>query len=132
MNRKTMLGDPPAIHLTHDDIGRLEALLAGWSKPCSALEFLRREVERAAIVADADAASLVKLGSRVAFEDEAGKLYTGTVGFPIDIAAYPDPISILAPVGAALLGLAEGQSISYETPDGRTKRLTVVRVLPDS
>ena len=28
MNRKTMLGDPPAIHLTQDDLGRLDALLS--------------------------------------------------------------------------------------------------------
>jgi regulator of nucleoside diphosphate kinase len=132
MNRKTMLGDPPAIRLTHNDIGRLEALLAGGATESSALEFLRHEVERAIVVPERDAASLVKLGSRVAFEDETGKLYTGTVGFPIDVAGRPDSISILAPVGAALLGLTEGQSISYVTPDRRTKRLTVVRLLPNS
>jgi regulator of nucleoside diphosphate kinase len=132
MNRKTMLGDPPAIRLTSNDIGRLEALLAALSTTSSAVEFLRREVERATVVAEADAASLVKLGSRVAFEDETGKLYTGTVGFPSDVAGHPDSISILTPVGAALLGLGEGQSIAYETRDGRTKRLTVLRLLPST
>jgi regulator of nucleoside diphosphate kinase len=132
MNRKTMLGDPPAIHLTNNDLGRLDALLAGLSNTPSYLEFLRHEVDRATVVAEVEAAPFVKLGSRVSFEDETGKLYAGTVGFPSDIAGHPDPISILTPVGAALLGLAEGQSISYETLDGRTKTLTVLRLLPYS
>jgi regulator of nucleoside diphosphate kinase len=131
MNRKMQLGDPPAIRLTRNDLGRLDALLAGMSTTTSpSLAFLRREVERATVVAEADAAPFVKLGTRLSFEDEAGKLYTGTVGFPSDVAGQPDPISILTPVGAALLGLAEGQSISYETLDGRTKTLTVLRLLP--
>jgi regulator of nucleoside diphosphate kinase len=130
MNRKTILGDPPAIHLTQDDLGRLDALLAGLSNASPSLEFLRREVDRATVVAEAEAARFVKLGSRVSFEDETGKRYTGTVGFPREVAGEPQPISILTPVGAALLGLAEGQSISYETLDGRTKTLTVVRLLP--
>jgi regulator of nucleoside diphosphate kinase len=129
VNRKTMLGDPPVIHLTTEDLGRLDALLAGIAGGSRPIEFLRREVERATVVADTDAASYVRLGTRVSFEDETGKLYTGTVGFPSDIASHPDPISILTPVGAALLGLAEGQSISYETLDGRTKTLTVLRLI---
>jgi regulator of nucleoside diphosphate kinase len=129
MNRKTLLGDPP-ISLTNNDIGRLEALLAALSSTSSSFDFLRREVERATVVAEPDAAPFVKLGSRLAFEDETGKLYTGTVGFPIDVAGHPDSISILTPVGAALLGLAEGHSISYKTRDGRTKQLTVLRLLP--
>jgi regulator of nucleoside diphosphate kinase len=130
MNRKTMVGDPPAIRLTQDDLGRLDALLAGLPNSSPALELLRREVDRATVVKEAEAVQFVKLGSRVSFEDETGKLYTGTVGFASDVAGEPHPISILTPVGAALLGLEEGQSIAYETLDGRTKTLTVVRLLP--
>jgi regulator of nucleoside diphosphate kinase len=130
MNRKLQLGDPPAIHLTHRDLGRLDALLAGLSSTSRVLEYLQREVDRAAVVADDDSTSFVKLGSRVAFEDDSGRLYTGTVAFPGEMAEYPDSISILTPVGAALLGLGEGQSISYETPDRRIKTVTVRRLLP--
>jgi regulator of nucleoside diphosphate kinase len=129
MNRRTMLGDPPTIRLTREDLGRLDALLARLPSSSPSVEFLRREVDRATVVDEAEATQFVKLGSRVSFEDETRKLYTGTVGFPNDIAGEPHPISILTPVGAALLGLAEGQSIAYETLDGRTKTLTVVRLL---
>ncbi len=132
MNRKMLLGDPPEIRLTRNDLGQLDALLAHVADSSLSLDLLRREVERATVVAEPDATSFVRLGSRVSFEDETGKLYDGTVGFPSDIAGQPNPISILTPVGAALLGLAEGQSISYETLDGRAKTLTVLRLLPTS
>jgi regulator of nucleoside diphosphate kinase len=132
MNRKLQLGDPPAIRLTHQDLGRLDALLAGVSNASRVLEYLQREVDRASVVSDDDSSSFVRLGSRVAFEDDAGRLHTGTVVFPGETMQHPDAISILTPVGAALLGLAEGQSISYETPDRRTKTLTVLRLLPQS
>jgi regulator of nucleoside diphosphate kinase len=131
MNRKLQLGDPPAIRLTHRDLGRLDALLAGLPNTSRVLEYLRREVDRASIVADDDdSASFVKLGSRVCFEDESGRKHTGTLAFPAEMGDHPDSISVLTPVGAALLGLAEGQSISYETPDQRIKTLTVLRILP--
>ena len=130
MNRKAILGDPPAIRLTQNDVRRLDALLAGLANTSQALDYLSREVERAAVVADDDSAAFVKLGSRVVFEDETGKRYTGTVGFPGELSQHPDAISILTPVGAALLGLAEGQSISYETRDRRINTLTVRHLLP--
>ena len=38
--------------------------------------------------------------------------------------------SILTPIGVALIGLKEGSSFSWETRDGQTRRLTVVRVSP--
>jgi regulator of nucleoside diphosphate kinase len=37
-------------------------------------------------------------------------------------------ISILTPIGVALLGLSEGQSIAWKTRDGREQRLTVLAV----
>jgi hypothetical protein len=64
MNRKTMLGDPPAVHLTQHDLGRLDALLAGLSNASASLKFLRREVDRATVVA-AEAEPFAKLGSRI-------------------------------------------------------------------
>jgi regulator of nucleoside diphosphate kinase len=130
MNRKLMLGDPPAIRLTPQDLGRLDTLLAGLPGTSRVLDYLRREVDRAAVVSDDESSSFVKLGSRVAFEDETGRHYTGTLVFPGELDQHADSISILTPVGAALVGLAEGQAISYETPDGRTKTLTILRLLP--
>jgi len=39
-------------------------------------------------------------------------------------------VSVLTPVGAALIGLAEGASITWDTRTGETRRLTVLRVEP--
>ena len=41
----------------------------------------------------------------------------------------PDRLSVLAPVGAALLGLSVGQTIEWPMPDGATLRLTVHEVI---
>jgi len=35
---------------------------------------------------------------------------------------------VLTPIGAALIGLGEGQSITWKTRDGRTRELRVLRV----
>jgi regulator of nucleoside diphosphate kinase len=133
MNRKFLLGDPPQIRATNRDLRLLESVLAGLPRTSRVLEFLRREVDRAMPVDEAEAgAPFIKLGSRVTFEDDSGKAYTGTIGFPGQLAGCADVISILTPVGSALFGMSEGQSISYETPDARIKALTVLRISPTS
>jgi regulator of nucleoside diphosphate kinase len=57
-----------------------------------------------------------------------------TLVFPREHAVHDGALSVLTPLGAALIGLREGQSITFETLDGRTRRVTVLRVLsqPDS
>ncbi len=37
-------------------------------------------------------------------------------------------ISILTPIGTALIGLSEGQSIVWTARDGKERRLTVIKV----
>jgi regulator of nucleoside diphosphate kinase len=129
MHRKSQLADPPAIRVDNRDLGQLDRLLAALPDTSPVFEFLRREVERATVVDDADAdVPFVKLGSRLTFEDDSGRIHTGRVGFPGQLVGCPDVISILTPVGSALFGLSEGQSIAYETPDGRIKTLTVLRI----
>lgn len=130
MNRKMLLGDPPPIHITGQDFGRLDVLLANLSAKITTptLEYLRNELDRARLVEDADATtSFVRIGSRVLFRDEQGKTYRLTLALP-ESGDDPDHISILTPAGAALLGLSEGQSIAYETRDNRIKTITVLEV----
>ena len=131
MNRKVLLGDPPAIQITNSDFGRLDMFLAnlGGKANTRALEFLRDELDRARLVDEAKiAAPFVRIGSRVLFGDERGKTYRLTLLFPGEKSSGPSQISIVTPVGAALLGLSEGQSITYETPDYRVKTVTVLKV----
>lgn len=129
MNRKMLLGDPPPIRITHQDLLLLERLLAGMAPDSKIATFLQDELDRAAVAPDGEAA-FVSLGTRLSFTDEQGNSRTGTLVLPGRQSDVPDAVSILTPVGSALLGLSEGQAIAYATPDGRTKVLTVLRIHP--
>ena len=53
-----------------------------------------------------------------------------TLTYPADADIAERRISILTPVGTALIGLRAGQSISFRTRDGRPQMLTVLSVRP--
>jgi regulator of nucleoside diphosphate kinase len=73
---------------------------------------------------------VVTMNSRLLFEDQTtGKTREVTIVFPPDADATNGKISVLAPVGTALLGLAENQSILWPFPDGSTRSLRVLEVL---
>ena len=70
------------------------------------------------------------MNSRVVFVDEAtGKQREITLVYPNDADATNSRISILAPIGSALLGLSIGQSINWTMPNGNAKRFRIVKVL---
>jgi regulator of nucleoside diphosphate kinase len=71
---------------------------------------------------------VVQMGSIVEFRQEGGRTRRVQLVYPgrADIAV--NRISILTPIGTALLGLGEGQSIEWKARDGRTCRLTVISV----
>jgi regulator of nucleoside diphosphate kinase len=90
-------------------------------------EQLASELERAIVVpSDEVPQDVVTMGSRVVFVDETtGKERYVRIVDPL-LADLPQlEISALAPVGAALLGLAVGGAIDWKFPDGRTRRLRV-------
>jgi len=131
MNRKMILGDPPPIHVTSRDFDRIDVLLASLAGQVDprALEFLQDELDRARLVDEDDAgAPFVRVGSHVLFRDERGQTYRLTLALPSEVSPGPGKISVITPVGAALLGMSAGQSISYETPDNRIKTIKVLEV----
>lgn len=120
----------PAIVLTRSDRDRLSDLLMAPNAPSSTTEFLRQEIERAEIVSDAVGSSLVTIGTRVQFIDhKSHRISEGRLTFPEDIRATR-AISILSPLGSALLGLGPGQSIDWIDEAGQEHRLTVVAIIP--
>jgi len=75
-------------------------------------------------------ANVVTMNSRLRFEDQAtGETREVTIVFPQDADAPNGKISVLAPVGTALLGLAENQSIVWPFPDGSKRSLRVLEVI---
>jgi regulator of nucleoside diphosphate kinase len=121
----------PSIIVSSDDQQRLTllALDALQRAPDVAAELLA-EMERAEVV-EAVPRSIVQMGSRVTFVAD-GQERSVVLVYPglADIGA--GRVSILTPIGTALIGLSEGQSIAWRTRDGRQRQLTVRRVEADA
>ena len=126
-------GLPPPIVVSRRDAARLEALIDSprWQNDATA-EALLGELTRAEVVDDAAMpADVVGMHSRVECVDEnSGETHTLTLVFPQEADASAGRISIMAPVGSALLGLSVGQSIDWNTPQGRPLKLRVTAVHP--
>lgn len=91
---------------------------------------LASELDRADVVDSRDVPpDVVTMNSRVVFEDVAsGRTTEITIVLPHDADVQRGKVSVLAPVGTALLGLAEGDSILWPFPDGSSRSLRVVAV----
>ena len=72
--------------------------------------------------------NVVRMGSTVTFKSDDGNTRTFKLVYPAEESLDEHRISVMTPVGAALIGLAEGQSISWTARDGRKHELTVEKV----
>ena len=118
----------PPITVSRTDLDRIEALLERLpAAEVANLGGLRAELDRADVVEQAAMpAHTVTMNSTVTFEGNGERL-TLTLVYPA-AAGTPGTVSILAPVGSALLGLSCGQQIDWPTPDGRQRRLKVLEI----
>jgi regulator of nucleoside diphosphate kinase len=122
----------PRLIMSVQDARRLEALIASPRAQGSATaQQLEDEIARADLREPADIpADVVTMNSEVVCLDEStGVERRLRLVYPDAADAAAHYVSVLAPVGAALLGLAVGQSIDWPMPGGRTSRLRVERVL---
>ncbi|MGF1591892.1 MAG: nucleoside diphosphate kinase regulator [Kiloniellaceae bacterium] len=91
-------------------------------------ESLLFELDRATVVGIDDVPpGIVRLGSRVTYLAEAVERQI-TLVMPGEADISAGRISILTPVGAALIGLSAGQTIAWTARDGRLHHLRVVAV----
>ncbi len=87
------------------------------------------ELERAKLVdSEKLPGDVVRMGSTVTFKSDDGHVRTLKLVYPADESLDEHRISVMTPVGAALIGLGEGQSISWTARDGKHHRLTVTKV----
>ncbi len=91
---------------------------------------LLHEVVRARVLPAHEMPSdVVKIGSAVTYRDEdTGHTDTVSIVLPQDASVEERRVSVLAPVGAALIGLSVGQRIDWNVGAGRVRRLTVLGV----
>jgi regulator of nucleoside diphosphate kinase len=92
---------------------------------------LERELDRAIVVSsEAVPSDVATMNSLVRYTDgKDGVERIVTLVYPPHANAAEGKVSVLAPVGTALLGLSEGQSIEWDFPDGSRRRLKLDRVL---
>lgn len=122
---------PPLI-LSSLDLDRIEALLAGI--PSSALAGkaeLQAELDRADVLAPEEMPpNVVTMNSTVQFTIiETGKELRLTLVYPRDLDGSADKVSILAPVGSALLGLSAGDELAWPGPGGKAMTVRVTDIL---
>ena len=121
----------PNIIITSRDAARLETLLEGL--PAGSFpghKALEDELYRATLVAPEEIPpTVVTMNSTVRFAVlPSGVEHRLKLVYPGKTDASDDTVSILAPVGSALLGLAEGDEIHWPNPNGGTLHIVVHKV----
>jgi regulator of nucleoside diphosphate kinase len=122
------------IYVTALDVERLRKLLDGarlWStRDREHLQALEAELDRARVVAPQDIpGDVVTMNSTALVKDvDTGAEMALTLVFPSEAGLELGKISILAPVGTALLGYRVGDTIEWKVP-GRVRRLRVEKVI---
>ena len=92
-------------------------------------EELLAEMDRAKVVAPAKLpADVVRMGSFVTFDSDSAQHRRVQLVYPGEADIEQGRISVLTPIGAALIGLAAGQSIAWTARDGKKHVLTVTAV----
>jgi regulator of nucleoside diphosphate kinase len=127
MTEHTM-ADLPQIYLTQNDADRLLKLVE--AQPGKRFGKLESELVRANVVSrERIPEDVVTMNSRVIFENETtGERREVTLVYPGSADIDVGKISVLVPIGTALLGLRVGQSIDWELPGGETQRYRIVDV----
>lgn len=130
MARTTRKPRKPAIRITRSDHERLWRLAESHiDRNPDVAEELMAELHRARVVTDGRLApDVVRMGSTLTFTSDLGENRRVTLVFPGEADIALGKVSVLTPIGAALIGLAAGQSIDWTARDGRVHRLTVESV----
>jgi len=131
MTRRTAGSLKPRITLTAADHEKLSVLAnaASHTMPEGA-GALAEELDRAHVLPKGrNATDTVYMGCEVEFRDDmTGRVQTVTLVYPNEADIAKGRISVLTPIGTALIGLPVGKSIDWTTRNGEKKRLTVMQV----
>ena len=99
-----------------------------------AADFLLREIDRASTTSPAELPrDVVTMMSCVDFVDEgSGELHSVQLVYPRDADTDLHCISVLTPIGAALIGMRRGEAIDWADLRGARRRLRIVGVAQPS
>lgn len=122
----------PPIVVSSLDMERLEHLLDSLpAAQAGTRAALLEELARAELVEpEAMPADVVTMNSRVRFVlDNNPDEFDMALAYPKDVGGAPDKLSVLTPVGNALLGLKAGDSMAWTRPDGGRFEVTVREIV---
>lgn len=118
------------IYITNTDMRRLQPLIETMKSSRDDLRGLQAELEHARVVAPAEVPpDVITMNSKARLRDlETGEEVTYTLVFPDQANIEQGRISVVAPVGTAMLGHRVGDEFEWEVPAGPV-RLRVEEVL---
>ena len=127
------------IHITTQDKQRLEDLFvevqASDPRKHGDLKALTQELRRAVIVDPKDVfCDVITMNSRAEMRDlESGETVAFTLVFPSEANIDEEKISVLAPIGAGMLGYRVGDEFEWNVPGGlRRMKVTKVEYQPEA
>lgn len=112
--------NPRIIYITNADMRRLQPLIDTMKKSRDDLRGLQAELEHARVVAPAEVPpDVITMNSKARLRDlETGEEVTYTLVFPDQANIELGRISVVAPVGTAMLGHRVGDEFSWDVPAG--------------
>lgn len=123
--------DQPNIIVSEQDLHRLETMLEHQTKLTPTMQHLENELARAEVVAPKDVPSnVVSMNARVMITIAPAVESTEIVlVYPHEFLGEKGQVNVIAPIGTAILGLAEGQEIEWPQPDGHLMKVKIEKVL---
>lgn len=120
----------PNIVVNTEDFRLLTKLAhAGINEASTVADDLLYELDRASVVLPEQMPpDVVRMGSTVRYRTTGEDEREVTLVFPAEADIECNRISVMTPVGAALIGLSRGQSITWLTRDGRKELMTILSV----
>jgi regulator of nucleoside diphosphate kinase len=121
----------PPLVIDAADFDRLASLAdAALARNVEVAENLLAELDRASVVPAAELPpDTIGMRSDVEFRDnDSGRVQRVQLVFPNEADIAAGRISVLTPIGTALIGLRTGQTIAWTTRGGDVRSLTVLEV----
>jgi regulator of nucleoside diphosphate kinase len=128
MTTSTHIQTLPTVYVTEADHEILSNLAEAVADRAAGSRVLAGEMDRAVIVEPGEAPyPFVGVGSTVDYQDlSSGQVRRVRLSLPRDASIDEGRISVLTPVGAALIGMTAGETFRWTDNDGRARGVRVL------
>ena len=125
------MASKPNIIISEQDLHRLETMLEHQTVLTPTMKHLEDELASAEVVEPQNVPTdVVTMNAKVLITIAPATESTEiTLVYPHDFKGEKGQVNIIAPIGAAILGLSEGQDIEWPQPDGHMVKVKIEKVL---